>query len=169
MATSNRRNIGLNKLKAWEKATPEQRIEMVNQAVARLKLQRSLPQTEVVKKKKPNRKKRKVKLTPSGPRTPIKTQSFSGIDVAPDSNEFLYTYEWRKLRIQAFKKYGNRCQCCGASPQTGAVLNVDHIKPRKYYPSLALDLNNLQILCHDCNHGKGNWDRTDWRNSNQSS
>jgi 5-methylcytosine-specific restriction endonuclease McrA len=68
--------------------------------------------------------------------------------------------------MQALKKYGTKCMCCGATPATGAVMNVDHIKPRKLWPSLALDINNLQILCHDCNHGKGNWDMTDWRNVN---
>jgi 5-methylcytosine-specific restriction endonuclease McrA len=84
--------------------------------------------------------------------------------VATDS--FLRTFEWRKVRMQALKKYGTKCMCCGATPATGAVMNVDHIKPRKLWPSLALDINNLQILCHDCNHGKGNWDMTDWRNVN---
>lgn len=84
-------------------------------------------------------------------------------DLFVSSDEFLYSYEWRKLRMQALKKYGPRCQCCGATPATGAVMNVDHIKPRKLFPALALDINNLQILCHDCNHGKGNWDQTDWR------
>lgn len=79
------------------------------------------------------------------------------------SDKFLETYDWRKLRMEALKKYGTKCQCCGASPQTGAVLNVDHIKPRKLFPELAMDINNLQILCHECNHGKGNWDQTDWR------
>ena len=85
----------------------------------------------------------------------------AGVDVASDA--FLMTYEWRKLRMQALKKYGPRCMCCGATPASGAVMNVDHIKPRKTWPSLALDINNLQILCHECNHGKGNWDQTDWR------
>jgi hypothetical protein len=79
------------------------------------------------------------------------------------ASHFLQTYEWRKVRMLALKKYGARCQCCGASPSDGAVMNVDHIKPRKLFPELALELDNLQILCHDCNHGKGNWDMTDWR------
>lgn len=79
------------------------------------------------------------------------------------SKDFLKTFEWRKLRMQALTKYGNKCMCCGASPSTGAVINVDHIKPRKLFPTLALELSNLQILCADCNHGKGNWDSTDWR------
>jgi len=79
------------------------------------------------------------------------------------SNSFLNTYAWRKLRMEALKKYGSKCMCCGATPATGAVMNVDHIKPRKLFPSLALNIDNLQILCHECNHGKGNWDRTDWR------
>jgi 5-methylcytosine-specific restriction endonuclease McrA len=81
--------------------------------------------------------------------------------VAEDN--FLTTFEWRKVRMEALKKYGPKCMCCGATPADGAVMNVDHIKPRKLWPSLALDVKNLQILCHDCNHGKGNWDTTDWR------
>jgi 5-methylcytosine-specific restriction endonuclease McrA len=76
---------------------------------------------------------------------------------------FLQSYEWRRLRMVALKRYGARCQCCGAAPQDGAVMNVDHIKPRLLFPHLALDINNLQVLCHECNHGKGNWDTTDWR------
>ena len=77
---------------------------------------------------------------------------------------FLKSYEWRKLRMEALIKYGRKCVCCGATPETGAVMNVDHIKPRKTHPELALDINNLQILCDECNHGKGNWDSTDWKN-----
>jgi 5-methylcytosine-specific restriction endonuclease McrA len=96
----------------------------------------------------------------SKPSSSPKSLRVSGINVK--STEFLSTYEWRKLRMMALKKYGARCQCCGATPPN-AVMNVDHIKPRKLFPSLALDINNLQILCHECNHGKGNWDRTDWR------
>lgn len=93
--------------------------------------------------------------------TPYRKTVSSGIDVTSDA--FLSTFEWRKVRMEALKKYGPKCMCCGATPATGAVMNVDHIKPRKKWPSLALDVNNLQILCHDCNHGKGNWDQTDWR------
>jgi 5-methylcytosine-specific restriction endonuclease McrA len=78
-------------------------------------------------------------------------------------SKFLSSPEWRRLRMQVIKKYGPVCMCCGASPKTGAVINVDHIKPRKLFPDLSLDINNLQILCGACNHGKGNWDTTDWR------
>jgi len=85
-------------------------------------------------------------------------------DVYVASDAFLSSYEWRKLRMEALIKYGRKCMCCGATPETGAVMNVDHIKPRKLYPELSLKINNLQILCHDCNHGKGNWNETDWRN-----
>jgi 5-methylcytosine-specific restriction endonuclease McrA len=84
-----------------------------------------------------------------------------GADVKTD--DFLRTYEWRRVRMVALKKYGAKCQCCGATPATGAVMNVDHIKPRKLFPQLALDVDNLQVLCDECNHGKGNWDMTDWR------
>lgn len=79
------------------------------------------------------------------------------------TDQFLRTPEWRRLRYDALKLYGCRCQCCGATPESGAVMNVDHIKPRKTHPHLALDIKNLQILCNDCNAGKGNRDSTDWR------
>jgi len=88
-------------------------------------------------------------------------QKVAGIDVT--STGFLSTYEWRKTRMVALKKYGARCQCCGASAANGVVIHVDHIKPRKLFPHLALDVENLQVLCEVCNHGKGNWDMTDWR------
>lgn len=94
-------------------------------------------------------------------RARAEVNTVSGCDVA--SVEFLSTYEWRRVRMEALKKYGARCQCCGATPATGAVINVDHIKPRKLFPQLALSVDNLQVLCHECNHGKGNWDMTDWR------
>lgn len=84
---------------------------------------------------------------------------------SPDVNspDFLNSKAWKRLRLQALNKHGRKCQCCGASPSTGAVLNVDHILPRRLFPQLALHLDNLQVLCGDCNEGKGNWDMTDVR------
>lgn len=77
--------------------------------------------------------------------------------------DFYSSRAWKILRYQAFEKYGNKCQCCGAGPSDDIKLHVDHIKPRSKHPDLAFDLNNLQILCEDCNVGKINqWD-TDWR------
>lgn len=36
------------------------------------------------------------------------------------------------------------------------VIHVDHIKPRSTFPQLEMDINNLQILCVDCNMGNPN-------------
>ena len=54
----------------------------------------------------------------------------------PASRAFLQTREWKELRYRAFLKYGNRCVVCGRSAREGAVLNMDHIKPRKTHPPL---------------------------------
>lgn len=43
---------------------------------------------------------------------------------------------------------------------------VDHIKPIRKHWHLRLDSNNLQILCDDCNMGKGSRGETDWRQHN---
>ena len=77
-------------------------------------------------------------------------------DAYVNSPEFLKSFEWRQLRLEAFKRYGRVCLCCGATPGKGVVLNVDHVKSRRRFPDLALDIENLQVLCGDCNHGKAN-------------
>lgn len=81
----------------------------------------------------------------------------------PKADAFLASYEWRSLRMRVLVRRGARCECCGASPRDGVRINVDHIKPRKLFPELALVESNLQVICEVCNHGKGNWDQTDWR------
>jgi 5-methylcytosine-specific restriction endonuclease McrA len=78
-------------------------------------------------------------------------------------DKFLKSYAWRKLRMDALVIHGARCQCCGATAADGVRICVDHIRPRKLFPDLALNIDNLQVLCEVCNHGKGNKDQTDWR------
>lgn len=76
--------------------------------------------------------------------------------------DFYNSPEWKALRYAAIKKYGKRCECCGANDKA-TVFHVDHIKPKSIYPQLSLDINNLQILCEACNMGKLDMDETDWR------
>jgi hypothetical protein len=73
---------------------------------------------------------------------------------------FYDSWDWKQLRYKAIKKHGRHCLCCGA---VGGKIVVDHIKPLRFFWDLRLDLDNLQVLCDDCNKGKGHWDRTDWR------
>lgn len=83
--------------------------------------------------------------------------------------EFYKSWEWRTLRMKIIKQYGRRCQCCGATPSDRTVdgkpvrIVVDHIKPLSKYWQLRLVPSNLQILCDECNQGKGAWDETDHR------
>lgn len=92
-----------------------------------------------------------------------KVQEFT--DEFIKSTEFLKTYEWRRLRKYVLTKYEGKCMCCGKTASEDIYLNVDHILPRKTHPELALVESNLQILCNECNHGKGNWNTSDWRNN----
>lgn len=87
-----------------------------------------------------------------------------------ETNKGFYESDpWRALRYKALKLHGRRCMVCGATPESGAQLHVDHIKPRSKYPELELVLDNLQILCRDCNLGKSNKDSIDWRQATKDS
>lgn len=83
-------------------------------------------------------------------------------------DEFYKTWDWQKLRVKTFERYGRRCMCCGATNEsidmTGKPVQivVDHVKPLHNYWSMRLDHDNTQILCFDCNMGKG-IDETDYR------
>lgn len=79
------------------------------------------------------------------------------------TTNFYNSQSWKKLRLEALEFYGRRCVSCGATAKNGAKLHVDHIKPKSKYPDLALDLDNLQILCEDCNLGKMADYEDDWR------
>ena len=76
---------------------------------------------------------------------------------------FYESRAWKEVRLEALRDSNGECECCGANRSHGAVLHVDHIKPRYKHPELSLSLSNLQVLCADCNIGKGAWDSTDFR------
>lgn len=80
-----------------------------------------------------------------------------------EPSTFYESREWRELRYKALALSDGRCELCGRSKQNGIVLHVDHIRPRSVAPELELCLENLQILCEDCNLGKSNKDSRDWR------
>lgn len=86
-----------------------------------------------------------------------------------DNDTFYASREWLELRVRVLEKYECKCMMCGRSPKLhGIVIHVDHIKPRSKRPDLSLDFNNLQILCADCNKGKGNKFETDYRPDDRS-
>lgn len=98
-------------------------------------------------------KKRPVSKPASQATAPTKSKDFG----------FYSTEVWKRLRYQALVASDGCCKCCGASARDGAIMRVDHIKPISKHPELKADPTNLQVLCNDCNWGKGAWDETDWR------
>lgn len=65
------------------------------------------------------------------------------------SSEFSYA----KIRFEVFKRDDFRCRYCGRSPSDGAVLEVDHVVPRKLGGENLVD--NYVTSCKECNVGKG--------------
>lgn len=66
------------------------------------------------------------------------------LQVGPvDYYEYLKSKAWQNVRKQAFRKYGRRCQICGAT----RFLQVHH----KTYVRLGRErLTDLSILCDEC-------------------
>ena len=87
------------------------------------------------------------------PRTKVKVEPNPAMQI--DAKSFYASWEWKEARFVALKRHGRRCQCCGWSPSDSATgrLVVDHIKPIRTHPHLALDPENHQVLCEDCNMG----------------
>jgi hypothetical protein len=57
------------------------------------------------------------------------------------------------LRFEILKRDDYRCQMCGATAKNGVTLEIDHIHPVSKGGTNEPD--NLQLLCRDCNAGKG--------------
>lgn len=65
---------------------------------------------------------------------------------------FYQSKQWRDVREMKL----NRDPLCEDCMDRGVVtpgVDVDHVKPRKQFPDLAFDLDNLRTLCKRC-HGK---------------
>ena len=111
---------------------------------------------------KKERRRRKIKR--SKKRRKLEKGRKAAQRITDSSKGFYASWEWRKLRMRVLLRDGAKCMCCGATREDGVKICVDHIKPIRRFPLMALDINNLQILCDACNHGKGSWDSTNWRN-----
>lgn len=73
-----------------------------------------------------------------------------------DRRRFYRSAEWKRMRVTILERDCSSCRLCGARGDRGAILNVDHVRPLKFHWGLRLDPTNLQVLCSDCNEGKGN-------------
>ena len=100
-------------------------------------------------------------------RNPRKARKESPTTV--NKENFYASWQWKELRFQVLKLNGRACQCCGATAGTRDAAGkpvkivVDHIKPISKFWELRLQRTNLQVLCDECNMGKGAWDETDFR------
>ena len=94
----------------------------------------------------------------------LEYRSHSGRHGPPAFHDFYMSPEWQRVRYSTLLKSDGLCSLCGRDPIThGVALHVDHIVPRSKNRERELDESNLQVLCEDCNLGKGNRDETDWR------
>lgn len=84
-----------------------------------------------------------------------------------DIKEFYNSWEWKQLSYEVKLDRGRTCECCGAKAPDVKII-TDHIKPIRHNWHLRLEPTNLQILCDDCNRGKGSRDETDFRQSTNS-
>lgn len=130
-------------------------------AFASAKAKGFIPEPPQPKPQRPQKKKKKVRakvITDSRPSNYIKAR-----------NEFYESWDWRTARYKFLKDKGPRCMCCGSAAGDYTVggtpvrIVVDHIKPLYTHWHLRLDEANFQILCDECNQGKGAWDKTDHR------
>ena len=72
--------------------------------------------------------------------------------------QFYSSPEWNLIRRQVIKENGRICSECKKYIRSNNEVTVDHIRPRSKYPHLALERQNLRVLCRSCNSMKGDRD-----------
>ena len=81
-----------------------------------------------------------------------------------NNDSFYLSDSWLDIKRKVHKLYGRGCMKC---KKEGIETHIDHIMPRSLYPSLELDIHNLQILCRKCNMEKSNKNSIDYRTQEQ--
>jgi len=95
-----------------------------------------------------------------------KGYSLPGLRARETPNSILVGHDGQTRRIPAGLRFrvldrDRRCLACGATPESGARLHVDHVTPFSLGGRTVE--GNLQTLCGDCNVGKGNRSTSDFR------
>ena len=72
-----------------------------------------------------------------------------------EAAQFYSSPEWNMIRKQVIQEKGRVCAECGRRIKQNDDITVDHIKPRSKFPDLALNIENLRVLCRSCNSKKG--------------
>ena len=67
---------------------------------------------------------------------------------------FYKSKEWHRVRQKALIRDHFSCVNCGTDVRAKGASRVDHIRPRKKYPDLALHLPNLRTLCVPCDNAR---------------
>ena len=78
--------------------------------------------------------------------------------VREKSAEPYHTYRWAKLS-RAFRAEHPLCEECRKNGIIKAATCVDHIEPWPICGDRFYDRSNLQALCDECNHLKGQRDK----------
>jgi 5-methylcytosine-specific restriction endonuclease McrA len=76
-----------------------------------------------------------------------------------ERNAFYSSSEWKLLRAGIIEAQGDTCADCGRRITDVRDITVDHKHPRSKHPELALTLDNLRVVCRQCNSRKG---ASDW-------
>ncbi len=79
--------------------------------------------------------------------------------------KFYSSFQWRRVRYEFLRSQPRplRCCVCNRTGADGVRLCVDHIRSMRRYPELKTSLSNLQVMCSECNFGKGSDWTDDWR------
>lgn len=79
--------------------------------------------------------------------------------------KFYKSTEWQALRIKVLERDNYECQECKRNgyvytdkhdPDKRKRLDVDHIQEIEFHPDLALEIDNLEVLCVKCHNKKHN-------------
>src|SRR4051812_39853278 len=70
-----------------------------------------------------------------------------------EDHRFYSSARWLKLRRLKLQ-INPLCEECERVERVTPAIDVDHIKPRREYPELELELSNLQSMCRPCHSHK---------------
>ena len=68
------------------------------------------------------------------------------------TTNFYQTKDWYRVRALILRRDAHRCVICSMNVRGKGLARVDHIKPLREAPELALDMNNLRTLCVSCDN-----------------